>query len=183
MWWVYQIFCSHTKLTVASGKGIQYWSFQEQSCWMDCCLQSAIHGGWKAQVLISSGVYAYGLQATCYSTLNFLEESHHENGQRHGWGHLKDDQGMTFLATCHCKYWTWLLGTWWKCEPISQCLDIKQWPHFFSHCHALDQWWMEARCVTICIMCDIYQLSGYLLLQRSYSLIFLSSLVHTQARI
>ena len=135
-----------TFVFVALGKGIQYQGFQELSSWMDCCLQSAIHRGWKAWVLTSFGVYAHVLQTTWYSTLNHLEESHHGNRWRHSWGHLKDDQGMTFLATCCCKYWTWLLGTWWQCEPISQCLDIKRWPCFFSHCHALDQWWMEAQC-------------------------------------
>ena len=126
------MFCSYTKLTVALGKGIQYQGFQELSSWMDCCLQSAIHRGWKAWVLTSFGVYAHVLQTTWYSTLNHLEESHHGNRWRHSWGHLKDDQGMTFLATCCCKYWTWLLGTWWQCEPISQCLDIKRWPCFLA---------------------------------------------------
>ena len=113
---------------------------------MGCCLWSAIWWGWKAWVSPPSGVYAHGLQATRHPTSRCFKELYYDDGRGYCWGYQKDGQGTNVKPiiaaipnTCV------LLGTWFEHEPISWCMDFKQWPCVHGHCHALDQWWLEAR--------------------------------------
>ena len=95
----------------------------------------------EVEIPLSSWVYAHGPQATQYPTLRFFKESHHDDGQEYHQGYQKDGQGMNVVLVIAAIHNLCLLGTQ---EPISWCMDFKQWPCILGHCNALDQQWLEA---------------------------------------
>ena len=144
---------SQPRLIILPGKGIWHWDFQEICSQMGCYLWSAIWGGWKAQVPPPSRVYAHGLQATRHPTSRCIKELYYDNGQGYCWGYQKDGQGTNVIPVIAAIPNTCVLGTQFEHEPISQCMDFKQWPCILGHCCALDQWWLEAQ-YTIFLILD-----------------------------
>jgi len=111
---------------------------------MGCCLWSAI--------LPPSGVYTHGIQATWHPTSRCFKESYYDHGQGYCWGYQKDHQGTNVIPIIAAIPNTCVLGTWFECEPISRCMDFKQWPCILGHCNALDQWWLEAQYIIFLIL-------------------------------